>query len=141
MAFEPSLHTLALAADIAGISERYLHASLLAASVACIEQQQAEWWASSVMPDESVWREVEAFACDEDPDTPETAATYLLLVLACLAIWFVAPEELAEIDEPLCATLRRAPGRQLKTAEATAIWHLLEAAFCRDHKADILASR
>lgn len=57
------------------------------------------------------------------------------------AIWFVAPEELASINEPLCASLRRAPGRELATPEATAIWHLLEAELCRDYKTHMLAAK
>lgn len=84
MAFDPSLDALALAGDLTSISNEYLYASLLAAAVACIAKQQAEWWDSEVMPDEAVYREVAQFFDDNGNETPGASANFLLLVRAAL---------------------------------------------------------
>jgi len=82
MAFDPLLTEFALAGDLAGLSDEYISASLLATAVGCITKQRAEWWDSDVMPDENVFREVESFFDDLHNETPETSANFVLLVRA-----------------------------------------------------------
>lgn len=84
VAFDSSLTAFALAGDLTSISNEYLFVSLLAAAVACIAKQQAEWWNFEVMPDEAVYREVAQFFDDNGNETPEASANFLLLVRVAL---------------------------------------------------------
>lgn len=85
MAFDPLLTEFALAADLAGLSDEYISASLLATAVGCIMKQRAEWWDADVMPDENVFREADSFFDDLQNETPETSANFVLLVRSALA--------------------------------------------------------
>ncbi|MCY1222427.1 hypothetical protein D9M72_345200 [compost metagenome] len=64
------------------------------------------------------------------------AGLHLIQAMQC-----VAPDELARIAPRAAMAPRRGRMRRLETPEATAIWHLLEAELCRDHKEIIRAGR
>lgn len=60
------------------------------------------------------------------------AGLHLIQAMQC-----VAPDELARIAPRAATAPRRGRMRRLETPEATAIWHLLEAEWCRDWQASV----
>lgn len=60
------------------------------------------------------------------------AGLHLIQAMQC-----VAPDEFARIAPRTGSVPRRGRSRRLETLEATAIWHLLEAKWCRDWQAEL----